>query len=548
MGGIFMFDDNEQDKRPDEAVNQDPMSRNPDYPVDDFGIGEVEGQQETGKTEEPAWQEYSWHSAEQDAGTQPPNTEGGASEAPQQQNTEVIPPYKRPPEGGSNWANPYGGYQNYQNFNQYTPDPQKSQTYQQQPQQPSYQPGPVPNQPPRQAPYGYQPYKAPSPQGQPPKKSKGLIIFVCVLCVAVLGSAIGLSIVGVNNMLNHDSGKGTTSSSSGSNADVPPLTIQGGTSGGDEESLNAKEVAKKVKPSVVGIVSYANGATNNNGLQQSGSEGSGIIMSKDGYIITNAHVVSSKNNLLKVILIDKTEYPAKLIGMDSKTDLAVIKVDAENLNAAEFGDSTLLEEGETVMAIGNPGGQVLAGSVTKGIVSALNRQMNSDNLLNYIQIDAAINPGNSGGALVNMDGRVVGINTSKIVAEGYEGIGFSIPIAEAKPILDDLLKNGYVTDRVKLGITCQTITDVTAEFFKVPSGLMIQAISEDSDLLNQGVVVGDIITKVEGSDIEDINTLYSAMEGKKAGETIRLTIYRTNRNGLERTFDVNVKLIEDRGE
>lgn len=237
--------------------------------------------------------------------------------------------------------------------------------------------------------------------------------------------------------------------------------------------LTPQEVAKKVIPSVVCIQNYQR--SNNNSMfffgggAQSGdagdevspvSEGSGIIATSDGYIITNAHVVEGASSL-KVILSDGTSYEAQLVGSDSITDLAVIKIDATGLQAAEFGSSGDLEVGDSVMAIGNPGGLELSSSVTQGIVSALNRQITNSETgytMDCIQTDTAINPGNSGGALVNMYGQVVGINSSKIVAEGFEGLGFAIPIDDAQSVISNLKEYGYVKDRAVLGITGQYLT------------------------------------------------------------------------------------------
>ena len=243
--------------------------------------------------------------------------------------------------------------------------------------------------------------------------------------------------------------------------------------------LTPQEVAKKVIPSVVCIQNYQR--SNNNSMfffgggAQSGdagdevspaSEGSGIIATSDGYIITNAHVVEGASSL-KVILSDGTSYEAQLVGSDSITDLAVIKIDATGLQAAEFGSSGDLEVGDSVMAIGNPGGLELSSSVTQGIVSALNRQITNSETgytMDCIQTDTAINPGNSGGALVNMYGQVVGINSSKIVAEGYEGLGFAIPIDDAQSVISNLKEYGYVKDRAVLGITGQYLDSMSGPF------------------------------------------------------------------------------------
>ncbi len=194
--------------------------------------------------------------------------------------------------------------------------------------------------------------------------------------------------------------------------------------------MTAKEVYQKVSPSVVGVVATITDQEGNSSTDQ----GSGIVATKDGYIITNSHVVNdSRGTQVKVVTKDEEEYTGTVIGYDRNTDLAIVKIDAEDLVPAEFGDADAMEVGDTVLAIGNPGGLEYASSMTRGIVSALNRKLssNSDNGMTYIQTDAAINPGNSGGALVNEYGQVIGINSSKLVAEDFEGMGFAIPVSKA---------------------------------------------------------------------------------------------------------------------
>lgn len=306
--------------------------------------------------------------------------------------------------------------------------------------------------------------------------------------------------------------------------------------------LTAEQVAAKVRPSVCGVVVYSNGLS-----LQASSQGSGIIITADGYIVTNAHVVGSKNAFVRVVLDNDEEYEAEVIGLDTQTDLAVLKVDAKDLAYAELGNSDQLNVGESVLAIGNPGGLELAGSVTGGMVSALNRNI-SGYSLGAIQTDAAINPGNSGGALVNMYGQVVGVNSSKIAATEYEGIGFAIAINEAKPIIDDLINYGYVKDRVRIGITAEVITEVTANRYSVPVGLLIATIEDDSDLQNKGVRVGDIITEINGNEITEQSVLTVELEKHKPGDTVKLTIYRRSTSGSAKTFQVEITLMEDRGD
>lgn len=303
--------------------------------------------------------------------------------------------------------------------------------------------------------------------------------------------------------------------------------------------MSSSDVVKTVKSSVVGISNYY--------VQNSftpDSEGSGIIFSADGFIVTNAHVIAD-SKILTVSLENGDTYPATVIGSDTRTDLAVIKIDAQNLPYAEFGNSDQIEVGDSVLAIGNPNGMELAGSVTKGIVSGLNRFGNLSSYgTSYIQTDAAINPGNSGGALVNEYAQVIGINSAKLVATEFEGIGFAIPINEVLPIITDLMKNGRVTGRAELGITGQMVDEALAEANGTPMGIGIKSIKPESDLLAQGVEVGDIITQVEGVEIEDFSTLSAEIASRKPGDTIKLTIYRNDNYGNGKTFEVEVALME----
>lgn len=396
------------------------------------------------------------------------------------------------------------------------------------------------------------------------KKNKGLMVFTGIVCSMLAVAVIGFAGFGIYNLVDQN-GLQPAASAAGSPADpaLPGLNIndipattesiaQGGV-------LTTKQIAAKVQPSVVGIVVYTNNpdAYNIYGFGQNGgaspiqtSEGSGIIMSSDGYIITNAHVVKGASGM-KVVLYNGEEHDAKLVGSDENTDLAVIKVEASNLTPAEFGDSSQLSVGEDVLAIGNPGGLEFASSVTKGIISGVNRPIRSNDAgytMNCIQTDAAINPGNSGGALVNEYGQVVGINSSKIAATNYEGLGFAIPISEAKPIVDDLIANGRVTGRVKLGITGVMVDETTARFNSVPVGFMVYQTDAGSDIAAKGVVAGDIITRIDGKDISDRSVISDHIKSFKAGDKVTLTVFRRTSGRQDSTFEVTIALMEDSGD
>ncbi len=304
---------------------------------------------------------------------------------------------------------------------------------------------------------------------------------------------------------------------------------------------STQEVAKMLLPSVVGVVVY--------GADQSFSpigQGSGIILSKDGYIVTNAHVVENAA-AQKVILYNEKEYVAQIVGIDSKTDLAVLKITPdEELTPAVLGNSDELELGEQVITLGNPGG--LANSFSGGYVSGLNRQIKSSEYgiaMNSIQTDAAVNPGNSGGPLVNMYGQVVGIVSSKYVAEDYEGIGFAIAINDALPIIQDIISQGYVSGRVRIGIYFEGISEETARMYGIKSGLYIKQIDPSCDIANSGLQVYDIITEINGMKVYDYETAIASIAGLKAGDEVSAKVYRKSIVGDETEFEIKFKLMED---
>ena len=313
------------------------------------------------------------------------------------------------------------------------------------------------------------------------------------------------------------------------------------------QNLSAEQIYKKNAGSVVGVVIYDPSADVTSDPK---GEGSGIVLTADGYVVTNSHVIGdSKKYRIKIITNDSSEYSGSVVGYDTRTDLAVVKVNTDNLTPAEFGNSDQLSVGSWVLAIGNPGGIDFANSLTRGIVSALNRSVSNGGNIKYIQTDAAINPGNSGGALLNMYGQVVGINTSKIVATGYEGMGFSIPINTAKTIINDIISQGYVSGRVRLGMTGKVISSYQAETYSVPRGIVIADISEDSYLDDAGVETGDIITKIDSVSTTSFDILFTELSKHKPGDIVTLTIYRPQSDKSKATtFEAKVKLLEDKGE
>lgn len=295
--------------------------------------------------------------------------------------------------------------------------------------------------------------------------------------------------------------------------------------------LTTPQIAAQVLPSVVGITSKTNISTPFGSTTQNGS-GSGVIISQDGYIMTNNHVVSGASNL-QVVLDNGTTYDATLIGTDEKTDLAVIKIQASGLAAATLGSSADLQIGEMAVAIGNPLGN-LYGSVTQGIISAVNRSITIDGQsMTLLQTDAAINPGNSGGALVNQYGEIIGINSAKSTGMDVEGIGFAIPIDDAKPIIEDLINNGYVTGRPKMGIYISEVTEADSQKYNLPIGIYVGRIESGSAAELAGMMPGDVIVKAEGKEVKTTAELTDIVKTKAVGDPLELVVVR---NGEQLTL------------
>lgn len=321
-------------------------------------------------------------------------------------------------------------------------------------------------------------------------------------------------------------------------------------------------IAEKVSPSVVGIVSTYSINDFFFGNRETGSEGSGIIIDAEkGYVITNNHVIENSlstrsNSLLpgariEVILPSEPDkrYAAQVIGRDSETDLALLKIDAKNLVAAELGDSDDLKVGELAVAIGNPGGSDFLSSVTAGVISGLDRNIGwkseEGNVYTLIQTDAAINPGNSGGALVNSKGQVIGINTVKITASGYEGLGFAIPVNRAKDVTQALLKDGYVSrNRPWLGISVSPqYNEAAAKQYKLPIGAYIVQVVDDSPAKRAGLKVNDIITKINGKEIKSGDDLIKLVNEMSPGDVVKVECYRTE---TKETLNIDLIIGDER--
>lgn len=364
----------------------------------------------------------------------------------------------------------------------------------------------------------------PSPDGKKRPANPTFLLGAGMISLLVL-AALALVIGGAVNRLLKES-----KSAAGS-----PSYIIGGNSlvitdlpqdSGDTQELadggyTSTEIVKKVLPSVVGISTYDEGSVT------PVSTASGIIMTRDGYIVTNGHVVSGASGV-NVTLYDGSQYKASIEGIDDRTDLAVIKIEADNLVAATFGDSDSVQVGERVLAIGNPGG--LAGSTTQGIISGVNRQLTFSSTMepmNLLQTDAAINPGNSGGALVNRFAQVIGISSAKISRVDYEGVGFAIPVAEAKPILDNLMQYGYVRDRAVLGISVVALNEAVGDLNNLPKqGLYITQMESYSPLQKQNIKEGDVLLKIDDKELTTIADLLGELKKHKPGDSVTLTVYK----------------------
>lgn len=468
-------------------------------------------------------------------------------------------------QNGMPVQNNYGGQNvNYGGCNpqyQYNPNPQNYN--------PNYQNNR--NMPPQYN--AYAPYPPMPPRPPKKKANAGLIALIVVLCVLLVGSMAGFFVYFVsenskkqddnssnsysftmpNYGYNIPSTEPTTAPvsehkesdySDKADANYKGVVLESKPKDADtNKSYTAESAFNKVSDSVVGIVGYTDEITT---VENSATQGSGIILTSDGYVVTNAHVIGNSKTtyLLQVVTSDGKSYNAGVVGYDSRTDIAVLKMDdAKGLKAATFGNSENIELGEDIIVVGNPGGLDYQNSITKGIVSAVDRKMSSTSLVKYIQTDAAINPGNSGGPIVNLYGQVVGIATAKIVSEKYEGMGFAIPSATAKDIIDTLMKKGYVEGRVKIGITGSNVSSDVASAYGIPMGIMVDEISKDGPCYGTELKTDDIITGVDDKEIQSFSDIYEILETHKPGDKIVIKYYRMSDQS---TGEVEVTLAEDK--
>ena len=397
--------------------------------------------------------------------------------------------------------------------------------------------------------YNQQAYKG--PDMTPPKKSKGkkAIAVIIAVCVVVAIGALVTSLFGGEGGV---SNKQTTETSQGTSNDVTINAIQTTAPSKYIEEVNSVYVAEKVRPSVVGVMVYSGG--------QLAGEGSGVLWGEDStgtytYVVTCAHVIDENNVTYGVLLLDGKTYEAEMVATDTRTDIGVLKIKATGLPLAEVGDSSSLKVGEPIYAIGNPGGAEYFGSITDGIVSAIDRSVSATYTMTCIQHNAAINPGNSGGALVNTAGQIVGINSSKIASTEYEGMGFAVPTSIAQSVVESLIKHQYVPNRPKLGIQYAEVSayqlySMVVSIKGLPKGsLVIAGISQDSSLAGTQAEVGDLIIAVNGKDMDDSSVLLDLIDTGAVGDTLTLTLCRIEQRTYKTTtFDVTIKLVEDKGD
>ncbi|HHV64479.1 MAG TPA: PDZ domain-containing protein [Peptococcaceae bacterium] len=317
---------------------------------------------------------------------------------------------------------------------------------------------------------------------------------------------------------------------------APPITNTG--EGSDSPVVN---IASTVGPAVVGVANfqYRGSIFGGGGMTEVGSGSGFIIDAKNGYIVTNNHVVQGAEKIM-ISLLDGRDVPGILVGGDSRTDLAVIKIEeTSNLTAVQLGDSNALRVGEPVVAIGNPGGREFARTVTTGVVSATDRflMLEGEASFNLIQTDAAINPGNSGGPLVNYSGQVIGINSAKQSAEGFEGMGFAIPISDAIPVIQQLIEKGYVSHPALEVNIDDRYTKEYATYRGWPAGCYVAKVQFDGAAAKAGIQAGDIITAINGVEITNSLELTHELFKYKPKDKVKVTYFR---KGETKTVEVTL--------
>lgn len=379
---------------------------------------------------------------------------------------------------------------------------------------------------------------------KPPKSHGGLIAVLLALVILLSGIVSALSLLNIRISFGNSQGteppmsffESTPPDQTDSSASVDGPTAP--LSGGDVK-VELNEIPEKVEnvpqagglslqaiyskniPSVVSISCQ---------LASGSSSGTGVILSQDGYIVTNSHVIDDAVSI-EVLLTDQRTFPATVVGQDAVSDLAVLYIPAKDLVPAEFGNSAGVRVGDAVVAIGDPLGVSLRGTMTDGIISAINRDVTTGNkTMTLLQTNAALNSGNSGGPLINCFGQVIGINTLKIGAfvdsAGVEGLGFAIPSTTVKDIVEELLTNGFVSGRPKIGIAGQNLPLYYRQRYKIPNGLLITQVEQGSAAEKAGIQVGDILLQLDGVYITEAEDVESVLYAHEIGDTLNAVLYR----------------------
>lgn len=380
-----------------------------------------------------------------------------------------------------------------------------------------------------------------SPPQRPKKEKRGhstAVVIIASVLAAIVGAISGILIlVGVFKV-------DTNTTSITEQADNPQNNVN--ITVDETASSIAEAVAVKCTDSVVGIRTTTSVMSFFGGSQEQTGDGSGVIYTADGYIITNYHVISSavqsSNSKIDVFVGDNksTSYPATVVGYNISCDLAVLKIDAKGLTPIEFGNSEDLAVGQYVVTIGAPGGLEFMGSVTYGIISGLDRTVSTNSALKLIQTDAAINPGNSGGALLNSKGKLIGINSSKIASVEYEGMGFAIPANTVKEKCDKIITRKG-DSQVYFGVSVSsTYTSQVLAFYGYPSGAVVSSVAEGSPAAKAGIERGDIITEFNGVAISEYTVLDDALYDCEPNDTVTVKIYRGGKY-----YTVDIKLTSD---
>ena len=372
---------------------------------------------------------------------------------------------------------------------------------------------------------------------KPPKSHRGIIALLLIAVILLIGlsTLLGFSSLRLFQQLNEQRAAkticyGTAEEPTVASSLVPIEAVQETVPAfagfpplaTPEGGLTLQEIYVKCIPSVASITTQA---------RTGSATGTGVILSEDGYIVTNYHVIEGGESYT-VQLTDERILAARLVGSDPTSDLAVLHIDADGLTSAEFGDSDVLRVGDSVVAIGDPLGVEYRGTMTDGIVSAINRNVNvNGRTMTLIQTNAALNSGNSGGPLINSSGQVIGINTIKVGAftdrAGVEGLGFAIPSAVVKDIVSQIISQGYVSGRPWLGISGESLSLFYQHYYRLPAGLYISDVEENSSAAAAGIARGDILISVDGTQVYTQSDLDTLLYSYTAGDDITLVIYRS---------------------